>query len=204
MPRRTDDDDDDVVRDGETVRVSLMDAQRARGWAQPDNRPGGPFVQDHRPGGWAPVDRRRPLTDAEMYDAREEIAAARADYDFADSQRWKSRSGPPLRRDSEYGGGNPYNTGYGAPGRGYNKIPPGAYLSGSGAEEGGDCTINGEPGVLERQGDYLVCRPMRRDADPPPVGDRRFAVSDAALQAREQAYRDIQESDANAWRKPWR
>src|SRR5262249_46317741 len=44
--------------------------------------------------------------------------------------------------------------------------PPGAYPY-SVAAEGGPCTVNGRPGTLVREGDYLVCKPSaRQDAEP--------------------------------------
>ena len=43
--------------------------------------------------------------------------------------------------------------------------PPGAYPY-SAAAEGTKCTINGEDGTLVMQGDWLVCKPRRQNAQP--------------------------------------
>ena len=51
------------------------------------------------------------------------------------------------------------STGTGAPGKGSN-APTGAYPLSAG--EGTSCTVNGAPGTLVRQGDWLVCQPRRR------------------------------------------
>jgi hypothetical protein len=191
MPSNNYDDDDfderGILKDGRTVKVSFMDSMRARGWAPPDQRPGGPFVQDYRRDGWAPIDRRRPLSDAEMQDARQEIADAYADYDYADSQRWRRPpNGPPLRDACEFGAGS--------------RMPEGAYPLSAG--EGSRCTINGQDGRLAREGDWLVCRPTSSNDAQPRVGDQRFVVTDAALRTREQAYRDADEADRDAWKRP--
>jgi hypothetical protein len=192
MPRNTNDDEhyqdavdeNGIVRDGKIVRVSFMDSVRARGWAPPDNRVGGPFVVDSRPGGWAAIDHRRPLTDAELYDARRQIADAYAEYDAADANAWRN---PPNGPD-EYTGGDPYNPGAGAPGRGYNKIPEGAYPLSAG--EGSRCTINGADGRLVRKGNWLLCQPTRAND------------AQALQDARAEAYRLYDEEMANAWRNP--
>jgi hypothetical protein len=55
------------------------------------------------------------------------------------------------------------------------------------AGEGSACTINGAPGTLQRESDYLVCRPTAAtpgDADP-----------------RAAAYRDYCDRLTNAWRR---
>ena len=43
------------------------------------------------------------------------------------------------------------------------KPPVGAYPY-SAAAEGGECTVNGESGTLQRRGDALVCVPRRQSA----------------------------------------
>ena len=71
--------------------------------------------------------------------------------------------------------------------------PAGSYPLSAG--EGNVCTINGQPGVLTRSGEWLVCtpsnaQPTRQDARPPPLVEDREAV-----------LREVQLRDENAWRK---
>jgi hypothetical protein len=235
MPRIIDDDDpryldaideNGIVRDGKAIRVSLMDSIRARGFAPPDLRPGGPFVQDHRPGNWAPPDHRRALTSTELQDARARIADAIAEHDYRDANAWRN---PPRGPDT---GADPSYTGTGAPARGYGKIPAGSYPLSAG--EGGRCTIDGQDGRLVREGNWLVCRPTSNDArhvhkitqhDPmgreaatyeyqyesEPDDDERGQSNDAlSLADAQQRLRDVRQSafdayDAEqreAWRRP--
>jgi hypothetical protein len=195
MPRTIDEDDpryqdavdeNGIIRDGKAIRVSFFDAARARGWAPPDTRlDGSPFVVDSRPGAWAPLDQRRALTDAELRDARQRIADAIAEHDARDANAWRN---PPNGPRSEYTGGDPLNTGAGAPGCGSNKIPVGAYPLSAG--EGNRCTINGQDGRLVRKGNWLVCEPTRTND------------AQSLQDARAEAYRLYDEEMANAWRNP--
>jgi hypothetical protein len=57
------------------------------------------------------------------------------------------------------------------------------------AGEGSACTVNGEPGTLVREGDWLVCRPVSH-TDSVSMGD-----------AREAAYRRYVDDLTNAWRR---
>jgi hypothetical protein len=194
MPRTISDDDprykdaldeNGIVRDGKAIRVSLFDSMRARGWAPPDTRPGAPFVVDHRPGGWASPDRRRSLTDAELADAKQQLADGYAEYDARNANAWRN---PPNGPRSEYTGGDSYNTGVGAPSRGSGSIPVGAYPLSAG--ESSRCTLNGQDGRLVRKGNWLVCEPTR-------ANDAR-----SLQDARAEAYRLYDEDMANAWRNP--
>jgi hypothetical protein len=63
--------------------------------------------------------------------------------------------------------------------------PPDTYPLSAG--EGSACTINGAPGTLQREGDWLICRPAPAD----PATDPRVA-----------AYRDYCDGLTNAWRTP--
>jgi hypothetical protein len=155
MPRYEDDerfvdaiDENGLVKDGKGLRVSFMDAMRAR---QPeasqtwDSSSARPFVTDTRPGGPYVIDRRAAPTAADMADARRALAAAYAAYDTADANRWRAPPNGPVHDAGEFKAGN--------------RIPVGAYPRGPGYQEGDECTINGQSGRLVRQGDYLVCRP---------------------------------------------
>jgi hypothetical protein len=73
--------------------------------------------------------------------------------------------------------------------------PPGAYPLSAG--EGSVCTINGSPGVLTRDGEWLICRPtqlksaraeLSSDDAKPPVEDKEAVLREVALR------------DENAWR----
>jgi hypothetical protein len=163
MPR-THDDDDDIVADGTVLHVPFYDSARGRMIAaDSDNRPY--VVDSRRPGAPWVVDTRRAPTAAQTHDARQALADAYAAYDTADANRWRNPPNGPTRDQSmNYTGGDPVETGHGAPGRGHNKIPAGAYVPGPGYREGDQCTINGAPGTLVKQGGYLVCRPTSADA----------------------------------------
>jgi hypothetical protein len=63
--------------------------------------------------------------------------------------------------------------------------PAGAYPLSAG--EGSACTINGAPGTLQREGDWLICRP---------------APAESATDPRDAAYRDYCDRLTNAWRTP--
>ena len=103
-------------------------------------------LQLHRPG-------FRRNTDA---GALARVQQAYTAYDAADAQAYKQTG-----EYNEYGGGEPRNTGSGAPGRGTG-APAGAYPLSAG--EGSACTIDGRSGVLVRQGNWLVCQPRSQDA----------------------------------------
>jgi hypothetical protein len=137
-------DENGILKDGRTYRVSLMDSARAHGFVM-DHSPSGPFcVVDHRPGGPWVVDHRRAPSNAEMQDAKQTLADAYRAYDEADANAWRNpANGPRLQRDD---------------------IPAGAYPLSAG--ENGRCTINGQDGRLVRKGNWLVCEPTRRGAMP--------------------------------------
>jgi len=76
--------------------------------------------------------------------------------------------------------------------------PAGAYPLSAG--EGNACTINGRPGTLQREGDWLVCEPTdRADAAPP----RTMSVADAQ-RIKDEAYRQMVDEMVNAWKGPSR
>ena len=193
------------LRDGEALRIPLylQDADRRppdddddeeeltgsdRAFAV-DHRPGGPFVVDrrraptidasaHRPGfrDWRPprgsVDHARAVTLNAMRDE------AYAEYDREMASQYQ--------RDAMQNALSFTISGVGAPGRGNGQPEPGAYPYRA-ELEGAQCTINGAPGTLQRDGDWLVCKPTRTDAVP--VGD-----------ATAQAYQQYDEEMANAWK----
>src|SRR5690242_7717494 len=64
-------------------------------------------------------------------------------------------------------------------------LPAGAYPLSAGV--GSACTVDGAPGELVRQGDYLICKPVRQDA-----GSTRDERADA--------YRARDEYLSNAWK----
>jgi hypothetical protein len=207
MPRNPayDDDDDSpldergILKDGRSIRVSLFDAIAARGWAPPDRRPGGPFVVDSRPGAWAPPDTRRPLTDAEVIDARQRCADAYAAYDAHDARAWQRPPNGPSA--TEYTGNNPSYTGHGAPGRGRERIPAGSYPLSAG--EGSRCTINGRDGRLRRSDDgrWLECVPVEE----PEESADALTLADAQQRLRDARARAIEEYDrqqSEAWKHP--
>jgi hypothetical protein len=125
----------------------------------------------HKPGFRYLADaRQRAMSDAVKAEAIQEV-------DRRDSNAW--------RRDyDEFSGSEPRLTGSGAPGRG-SGAPAGSYPLSAG--EGSSCTIDGAPGVLQRQGNWLVCQPTRR-------------ATDAAFDAKAQAYAEDDREQANASR----
>jgi hypothetical protein len=189
MPSTNDDryedvlDENGLLKDGKIYRVSFYDSMRAHGFVVDQCA----LVVDHRPGGpWCPPDRRPVVRDAAtMQDARQRLQREYELYDAEARDAWRNPSRGP---STEFAGNGPSFTGHGAPGKGANKIPEGAYPLSAG--EGRACTINGAPGTLQRQGDWLVCEPTRTN-DVQSLQD-----------ARAQAYRRYDEEMANAWRNP--
>ena len=77
--------------------------------------------------------------------------------------------------------------------RGADAGPPGAYPYRA-AAEGTPCTINGRPGTLVREGNYLVCKPSaRQDAEP------TFDAVEGARRKQE-AYDAMIKEMSEAWR----
>src|SRR5215813_2341988 len=76
--------------------------------------------------------------------------------------------------------------------------PPGAYPY-SVAAEGGPCTVNGERGVLVREGNYLVCKPGRQDARPTFDTSSTYDAVEGERRKRE-AWLDMIRDSQNAWR----
>jgi hypothetical protein len=139
MPRYADDerfvdaiDENGLVKDGKGLRVSFMDAMRARQPERlagiPASLPARPYVVDRRPGGPYVIDRRSAPAAADMADARQILYDEYRAYDTADTNRWRAPPNGPQRDQSmNYTGGDPTETGHGAPGRGRQRIPAGAY-----------------------------------------------------------------------------
>jgi hypothetical protein len=74
--------------------------------------------------------------------------------------------------------------------------PNGAYPPSAGV--GTACTIDGKPGTLQPQGDWLVCRPTEANS-----GRSDSASHDAkpmTMDEREALYRQVEQRDNNAWR----
>jgi hypothetical protein len=215
MPRYDDEryhdvtDENGLVRDGKIVRVSLLDSMRARGSL------GAPYVVDSRPGGPWVIDHRRAPSTAQVQDARQALQDAYAEYDARDANAWKHLANGPQRDAGEFRAGN--------------HIPVGAYPRGPGYAEGDACTVNGAPGTLQSEGDYLVCRPTSADArhvhkitQRDPMGreaasyeyeydpDERhsndgLSLADATQRlqdVRNRAYQDYDQQQADAWRQP--
>ena len=178
MTRHEDDEDErsGILRDGQRVRVSLflkdginpdlLPHQRAKALHQTEDAVARRFglsdaLQLHRPG-------FRRNTDV---GALARVQQAYTDAEMADAEAWRN---PAVRLDyKEYGGDEPRNTGSGAPGRG-SGAPAGAYPLSAG--EGSTCTVNGQAGVLVRQGNWLVCKPRRNQ-------DAAFDAKQAAYEA---------------------
>jgi len=74
--------------------------------------------------------------------------------------------------------------------------PPGSYPLSAG--EGSACTVDGRPGTLVREGDWLVCRPTQR-TDAAPTGP----VFDAAegQRIKDAAWQQMVDEQREAWRK---
>jgi hypothetical protein len=65
-----------------------------------------------------------------------------------------------------------------------------------GEKEGARCTINGAPGRLVRDGDWLICRPL--NLGPSRSDTRTQGMSDAQRDAYLESIDDL----SNAWRSP--
>jgi hypothetical protein len=144
-----------------------------------------------------------------LQDARARIAQLHQLYDAEESQRWRHPANGP-RRDAatEFTGSDPLSTGVGAPARGYGRIPEGAYPLSTGP--GAQCTINGQPGTLQREGNWLVCRPTNSadEYEPEEDGDQsedHMSVGDAVQRlhdARQRAYEAYDREQQQAWVNP--
>ena len=156
---------------------NLLPHQRAKAAQQTEDAVARRFgltdgLQLHRPG-------FRRVTNAA---ALERTRQAYNDAEAADREAWRN---PSTRLDyNEHTGSDPDRTGAGAPAKG-SGAPAGAYPLIAG--EGSACTVNGAPGVLQREGAWLVCKPRRsQDA--------------AAFDAKQAAYLAYDEEMQNAWR----
>jgi hypothetical protein len=112
-------------------------------------------------------------------DRRQAIKQMYVDHEAAEQQRWINPGGS---RDGNAPGDK---TNEGMTTRAIPTLPAGRYPY-EALREGSACTINGQPGRLERDGDWLACKPLDK--------------TDAAFDAREQAYREVELRDQNAWR----
>jgi hypothetical protein len=175
--------EDAILRDGQRSRVpmflrngainpNLRPVQRAKAVRQQQQQTDDAVARRfgltdglalHRPG-------FRRLTDAA---ALARVQQAYADADIAAANAWRTRLD-----NSEFTGGEVRNTGTGAPGRRPN-APPGSYPYNA-AAEGTPCTINGAPGTLVRQGNWLVCQPRRRQ-DAADAKAAAYAAYDAEM-----------------------
>ena len=79
----------------------------------------------------------------------------------------------------------------------HDAAPAGAYPY-SAAAEGGPCTVDGQPGVLTREGNYLVCKPTRQDAQPVYDGPTYDAAE--GLRRKQEAYDAMIKEMSEAWR----
>jgi len=176
--RRIDDDDDELLRDGErlTVPLMMMDSMQrdlarheiaARYVAQAATTPQRRLVADaFGDSDHFALGRPGPRYGAGVaYDERE---AAYRDVALRDANAWRSQ--PPV-----------------LPVRDAAPPPDGAYPLTAG--EGTACTINGRPSTLQRQGDWLQC-----------VADDDDNAFTSTGDAREAAYRDVALRDENAWK----
>ena len=77
--------------------------------------------------------------------------------------------------------------------------PPGAYPY-TAAAEGGPCTINGEPGTLVREGNYLVCKPTGCQ-DTRTVYDSPTYDAAEGLRRKEEARLSMMQDQMSAWRQ---
>jgi hypothetical protein len=157
-------DDDELLRDGEQLRVPLllMDSVQ-RSVARTATTPRRRLVADaFGNSDHFALGRPGPRYGVDRGYGDDERAAAYREVALRDAEAWRT---PPVVvsvRDA-------------AP-------PDGAYPLSAG--EGTACTINGRPGTLERDGDWLQCVP-----DDDTTGD-----------AREDAYAEVALRDENAWK----
>ena len=87
----------------------------------------------------------RRLSDASSYDAAEQAYDAMC---RASSEAWKAGPNPQL-----------------------DASPPAGAYPYEAHKEGTSCTVNGAPGTLQREGNYLICKPDAQRRDSMSVGD---------------------------------
>jgi hypothetical protein len=68
------------------------------------------------------------------------------------------------------------------------------------AGEGNSCTIDGRPGTLIREGDWLFCRPSRRGGAADMLPRKRFMTHDEAQPIKDEAYLEYCDELTNAWK----
>jgi hypothetical protein len=160
MTRRRNDDDDTILRDGESLRVPMM--LRDADSLSPLQRA---VAENSRPHWRDAADR--------YFDRRVNVR------DAAGGTRGLNRPGFRIdRRVSTDARAEAYRLYDEEIGQAYRSAPPGAYPY-SAAAEGTACTIDGAPGTLVREGNVLVCRPTQRQD-----GRQDHALTmDAAYQA---------------------
>ena len=167
-------DDDDILKDGQTLRVPMIMRDGAPNPRLSPTQLAIAATRDamtfdaslHRPGHRYAND-AAPLNDAQrlrygVFDAAKEKAYADRDRDLTNSWRGNTGAAPPA----------------------------GSYPEGT-SHEGRACTVDGSPGTLRAiagNDGWLQCRPTNR-TDAQPTND-----------AREAAYQDYESRLQNAWR----
>jgi hypothetical protein len=179
-----------ILKDGRTVHVTFRDAERTRD--EDDRRRGRRTVTAHEPMGrvvatYEHLDSATMRADPNrVYDSTGALCAARPGFvGTAASEK--------IRRDAYDQSVCELTDAWRTP-----SIPAGAYpLS---AVEGSVCTVNGAPGTLVREGDWLICKPTQADSAP---RDPRQPISMAdAQKIRDAAYQQSVDELQNAWRRP--
>jgi hypothetical protein len=177
-----------LLKDGATIRVSMMDAERARnGDDEDDRRRGRRTVTAHDPMGRVIATYEHLDADPNrVYGSSGALCAARPGFiGTADSQRIRDEAYQQSKREMQ----DAWKA---------DSPPAGAYPLSAG--EGSVCAINGAPGHLAREGNWLVCRPTSSDASP---RDPRQPISMAdAQRIRDAAYQQSVDELHNAWRRP--
>jgi hypothetical protein len=177
-----------LLKDGRTVHVRFRDAERARnGEDDDDERRHRHKVTTYDPMGRLVATYEHDALRAspnQLFDSTGRLVAARPGFvGTAASQRIRDEAYQQSKRELSDAWKQP-------------SIPAGAYPLSSG--EGTACTINGAPGRLVREGEWLVCKPTRTDAAP---RDPRAPISMAdAERIRDAAYQQMCDEMQNAWR----
>jgi hypothetical protein len=115
--------------------------------------------------------------------------------DTSDVVRATQRAARRLARQSGNADPNGLSTSTGAPTTSLRSVPPaGAYYqAGFGVKPGDFCMLGGTGGRVVQRGDWLFCE-VHKSA--PPSGDAALGTRDAV----DQAWRELQEEQANAWK----
>jgi hypothetical protein len=164
-----------ILKDGQSVRVSLF--MRDGSTINPDLTPTQRAKALHQTQTEDAIARKYGLSDARQLHrpgfrrntdaaALERSRAAYAAYDAADAVAYKHNQAGDTGEFAQ------------AP-------PVGTYPLSAG--EGSTCTVNGQDGVLVRQGNWLVCKPRQRQ-------------DTATFDAKASAYAEYDREMSNAWR----